>query len=478
MSSNYLHKMNPRNSLFGRIFVWFWVALIIMITLTFLVTKYFSSTWEVSAVNNEQLARAEQLINNIENIATRRDFDIKRTLNRASVRGRHLLLAFNTQTKRTELSFPPLLLTHKKKFLALNSARTPFLIRTNNIEFVGPFKLNIKNEDYYIYIGRLLRREQRPIYAFGFAFATFVLLGSLACLGIAWTITSPIKQLSVFSRLLAKGQSPLAHDDLAHRKDELGHLHHDIQNMADNLAKSVVQQKALMANISHELRTPLTRMQLALAMLDYDNEGQKNYVGRIEKDISIMDTLIGQSLQLARMNDENQADWMRFEQCDLLSLLKPLVDDLEFEAQAKNIQLSVNQYPDTRLMLIKASFLSAIENVTRNAIKYAQTKVAMNIDLRLNDENKQVLCLSIEDDGTGLLPSQIENMFEPFYRAPNGQKQEGTGLGLAIVKAAVDLHKGSIEVLVSELGGLNVCLCFATNESTSSENMPPNKENS
>jgi two-component system sensor histidine kinase CpxA len=483
-------KLNPRNSLFGRILVWFWTAVTLMIVMAFFIARYFSQSWEVSALGNEQLQRLQVLQTNVQQ-QLNRNVEIDRALRRVSARGRWNLMAIDMSSNKLILGFPSPLLNQRDKFLSLKDAQQTLLVRTNNMEFAGPFLVQSKEQDYQLFVGRLLRRDQRPVFAFGLAFLVFLLTGTAACIGIAWTIANPIKQLSKLSRDFAAGNiedtNLLVSKDLKTRKDELGQLNSDIHDMATNLAKSLSQQKILMANISHELRTPLTRLQLALAMLNPKGEEQTQYALRIEKDINVMDVLIGQSLQLAKMGDENQAQWLQIQQLDLSHVLNPLLVDLEFEAKARNITLQVGEYKSIQLPLIHSSFVSAVENVTRNAIKFSNHQVKISIgvakasvsDIPTGSKNiddnmiqaggsidtRKMLSISIEDDGQGLSAEQIVNIFEPFYRANSGKHYQGTGLGLAIAKASVEMHKGAIQAESSAMGGLCVRMMFPIVES-------------
>jgi two-component system sensor histidine kinase CpxA len=440
------------------------VAVTVMIVMAFFIARYFSQSWDVNALGAEQEKQLEMLQKNVQKqlIENR---DIKRALKRVG-RGRWNLMAVNSATNEMILGFPPPLLKRRERFLSLKEAQRPLLIRTSNMEFIGPFLVSASGQNYKLFAGRLLRREQRPVFAFGIALVVFLITGTIACISIAWTIAKPIKELSKLSNDFALGvisdSSPNANEAFKKRKDELGQLHNDIYNMASNLAKSLLQQKTLMANISHELRTPLTRLQLALAMLNPSGKEQLLYANRIEKDIGVMDALIGQALQLAKMNDENHAQWLQTETTLLQELLVPVLDNLSFEAQASEITLNINNSVDSsfELVLIRTSFVSAIENVTRNAIKYSETQVRITIDLIGNDVPHKMLRVQIEDDGEGLNDEQRMHIFEPFYRAPSGKHYQGTGLGLAIAKAGVQLHNGNISAGRCDMGGLCVSLLF------------------
>jgi len=79
----------------------------------------------------------------------------------------------------------------------------------------------------------------------------------------------------------------------------------------------------------------------------------------------------------------------------------------------------------------------AFYNILTNAIKYAQTKVIVTLSSNLN-----TAIIRIQDDGIGILESDLPHIFDRFYKGKNGN----FGLGLAIAKASIELMKGTIHV--------------------------------
>lgn len=450
--------LNPQNTLFRQIFVWFWLAVTAMVICAFVVARLLGQTWDLSAPSETELSRGQELQASVQHQLDKK-IDIKRALRRVGARGRSELMVIDDEKLNFILGFPRPLLSQRERFLSLNDAQQVLLIRTNNMEFLGPFKLRNATNNYFLYVGKLLPRAQQHTFVIAWALGVFLLLGTLAVIAISFALVKPIKRLGQLSKEFANGNEIELDSKLAKRKDELGQLHQDIYYMATKLAQSLVKQKALMANVSHELRTPLTRMQLALAMLDPKDESGILYAQRIEKEISVMDSLIGQALQLATIDDQQHKAISQTQLTSLPSVLEPILDDLAFEAQGFQKTFNASVCPDLDIMLNPISFASAVENVMRNAIKYCASKVQVNIQIMLIEQQK-ILRISIEDDGDGLDAKQIEQIFEPFYRAHSGIQQEGTGLGLAIAKAAIELHKGKINVYESSLGGLKIELNF------------------
>ena len=96
---------------------------------------------------------------------------------------------------------------------------------------------------------------------------------------------------------------------------------------------------------------------------------------------------------------------------------------------------------------------SAVENVLRNAITH--TPDATHVDVTLV-ESDGAAELRIADRGDGVSESDLDEIFEPFYRL--GSKKTGAGIGLAITRTAIALMKGTVEAAAAPGGGLQVTM--------------------
>lgn len=134
-----------------------------------------------------------------------------------------------------------------------------------------------------------------------------------------------------------------------------------------------------------------------------------------------------------------------------------VLDDATFEFEASQIQLIITHYiPNKDKYQINGNqplLASAVENVLRNAKKYAhhQVKLSTLIEAR-------TLCILIDDDGEGVPSDKYAEIFRPFYRIGEDRARQtgGTGLGLAIVADAVEYHHGQVHAEASPLGGLRI----------------------
>ncbi|MFC4700927.1 ATP-binding protein [Glaciecola siphonariae] len=457
-------SLNPANSLFGKIFIWFWLSVTTLLVCAFVLARIIRPGLDVSSATQEQIKQGERVSGFVQ-MALERGIEPNRALRRVANRGKWQLMLVNVATEELVLGFPPPILPNKRPILELAQSTQRVHISAPNMEFVGPFEVKAPDATYKLFVGRLLKREERRPESWGVALLVIIAVGSLLCLLLAWRLTKPLRELSQASRAFAAGDLRSrvgSSNGSLSRRDEIGQLANDFNDMADKLNTSLQQQNMLLANVSHELRTPLTRLQLAGAMLQDKYHGDA-YLDRIEHEITTMDKLIGQILKLTRMQNAKRGMAPEHEQgfknLSLDELVLRCIADLEFEAQALSKNLACSALPQVKLMANQEAFVSALENITRNAIRYARSRISLGFVL-----DAETLRISIEDDGAGLAPGDIDKLFEPFFQAPSSTSLSedtefdtadgGVGLGLSIAKAAIELHNGSISAATSDLGGL------------------------
>ena len=99
-----------------------------------------------------------------------------------------------------------------------------------------------------------------------------------------------------------------------------------------------------------------------------------------------------------------------------------------------------------------------LTNLISNAMKYSPD--GSRIDVRLGC-NSEFAIIEVEDEGIGIPTSQIDQIFEPFFRAENVGDITGSGLGLPIVKRSAEAHGGSITVTPKSTSGTKFCITLA-----------------
>jgi len=283
---------------------------------------------------------------------------------------------------------------------------------------------------------------------------SMILLSALVSALIARRISQPIQRLRQGAQSFANGHlSERVSVEFSNRSDEIGDLARDFDVMAEKISGLVDSQQRLLRDVSHELRSPLARLQVALGLAEKRSGDQiKPELARIESEANLLNAMIGKILSLVRLNNlsiDNAS--LQWETINLVSMLKRLCADANYEAQEKSVRVNLQAPENLNIKVVPHLLSSAIENVLRNAVKYAP----------LNSEVKCVLTqdhggvnIAIFDQGAGVSDAELEKIFEPFYRVSDAREhQQGSGgIGLAIAKRVLVLHQGSIEAFNTESG--------------------------
>ena len=269
------------------------------------------------------------------------------------------------------------------------------------------------------------------------------------CWALTRHITAPLAQLRHTTHALAAGRLDThTPPKLAKRKDELGLLARDFDAMAVRLKALVDTREQLLHNIAHELRSPLARLRLASELARRNDERRDLQLDRIERECERLDSLVGNTLRLARVG----ALPAPTETLDLSEVVAGVVEDARYEAEGRHLRIAWDAPPPVPILGDRCSLASAIENVLRNALRFAPPHSMIRVRL-LVDANEA--SLEIEDRGPGVAMQDLASLFEPFYRAASSPGS-GAGLGLSIAQAAVAAHKGVISARNVSPHGLSV----------------------
>lgn len=289
----------------------------------------------------------------------------------------------------------------------------------------------------------------------GWQLLLLLTITAVVCYVLARSLTAPISRLRKATRKFAAGDLSIRIGDQVKGKNELAGLSHDFDEMAGKIELLVGSQKNLLRDISHELRSPLARMGIALELARQQGNpaAQNKALNRIELEAERMNSMIGQLLNLTRL--ESGVREVPFQEIDLRELLANLVEDANYEAKIRQCKV-VYQAPESAVYFGSRDLLAqALENVIRNAVKYTSDNSVVSVDLLENADN---LTIQVADQGSGVPDEALTKLFEPFYRVADARDRQsgGTGIGLAIAERAVKLHTGTISASNRSQGGLLV----------------------
>lgn len=198
------------------------------------------------------------------------------------------------------------------------------------------------------------------------------------------------------------------------------------------------------ANVSHELKTPLQGIIGSAELIEngmVQPEDMPRFVGHIRAEAQRLVTLIGDIIRLSQL-DEGEV--LPKERLDLLEVAQGAADDLQAEAEKKNMHLSVSGEP-AELEGVRQLIYEVAYNLGDNAIKYNVDGGSVSINVSSDGKNAK---LTVSDTGIGIAAEDQSRIFERFYRVDKSHSKEsgGTGLGLSIVKHAVQYHGGRISM--------------------------------
>lgn len=240
---------------------------------------------------------------------------------------------------------------------------------------------------------------------------------------------------------------------LADRADELGELAQAFEHMAARLRQSLQQQRQLLRTLSHEIRTPLARLKIASETgLPADQLRQ-----RLAREVEDMQRLVDDSLDLAWLDTERPR--LHCEDVVMLGVWEALVDDACFESGWSPERLRCGLSAECVVHGHLNSLAQALENLLRNAIRHSPPGGTVELT---GVREGQFWHLSLDDQGPGVPPADLERIFEPFLRL-DGAEGQGFGLGLSIARRSIELQGGKLWASQGESGmRMNLLLSAAT----------------
>jgi signal transduction histidine kinase len=250
-------------------------------------------------------------------------------------------------------------------------------------------------------------------------------------------ITRPLACLALAADRFGRGETvpPLAEQGPLDVQETIRAFNH----MRARLERFVQDRTRMLAAISHNLRTPITALRVRAELIDE--------LDTRSKILATLDEMQGiTEATLAFVREEVAQEDTRL--LDLDALLQSVCDDLS--DMGKDVTFTG---PGKTLYRCRSvSLRRALSNLVENAVAYGQrARVTLT-------EERDVLCITIADDGPGIAAPDIERVFEPFIRLEASRSREtgGVGLGMTMARSIVRGHGGDITLTNRPEGGLRV----------------------
>lgn len=253
-----------------------------------------------------------------------------------------------------------------------------------------------------------------------------------------WLLRSILKPIKAFMIGADKfGAGKFDYRISIKRNDEFGKLANSFNSMGEKLSRLVEQKEQLIRDISHEMKTPITRATMALEFME-----QSEMKDRISSDLKDLNRMITEILETERLRSSYGG--LSIEPVDF----EELVDGITAKYAIKGLVQIDHQtkiIPGMeRVPLDKERMRMVISNILGNALKYCD-KESGSVEIETTIDRKKLQFI-VKDSGIGINESELENIFEPFYRVDKARSRGtgGYGLGLHLCKKIVEAHGGTI----------------------------------
>jgi two-component system OmpR family sensor kinase len=294
-------------------------------------------------------------------------------------------------------------------------------------------------------------RQELAIVVVAFLIAALVLTELLT----RW-LTRPLRELQTGAAALASDHAvrvrpagPRETHDLAVAFNELAE---EIETSSVELHEEERRKSRFVSDVSHELRSPLTGIRLAAETLladDIDPADEKRFLQTIIRESDRLTGLANDLLELQRI--EGATGELPLARVDVTQTARLAVEANEPLATERGVSVSVEGTAPA-VLGSRDRLQQVVGNLLDNATRH--TPAGLHVTVALSDEGGEVV-LRVLDEGPGIPPADLANLFQRFYRAQYSRDRAtgGAGLGLAIVKAIVTSHGGTIDAANRPEGG-------------------------
>lgn len=214
---------------------------------------------------------------------------------------------------------------------------------------------------------------------------------------------------------------------------------------AEALRQSDELKSAILASVSHGLRTPLTAIRASIDNLlqddiDWEKEMLKEFHLIISEETYRLTRIVRNLLEMARIEGNSLS--INKQSIHLSELVGEVLDRCSVVTRNHKIKVDIPESLPSALMDFPM-MTEVLTNLVENAAKYSPEGTEIKISaIREQDQ----MIIQVKDQGLGIPSSDLNHIFDKFYRGSQSQYSEGTGMGLAIAKGIAQAHGGNIWV--------------------------------
>jgi signal transduction histidine kinase len=265
--------------------------------------------------------------------------------------------------------------------------------------------------------------------------------------GVDDYVTKPFDMDELVAKVRGMLRIKTIEDKLRQRTDELARLHAAEQAMVVRLTELDTLKSQFIATASHELRTPLsiikgfTNLLIRSEDFGFDRATELQYLKLIDSQVNALTSLVDDMLSASRI--ESGRVRLQRERVELLPLVERVLTTFIISAAERHIDVGIEVADDAVVYADPQHVEQVFVNLMSNAIKYSFDESRVRVSVRSDQE---YVTIAVADEGVGIAPEQMDQLFTKFTRLENPRMVEagGTGLGLFIARNWVEANGGRI----------------------------------
>ena len=257
----------------------------------------------------------------------------------------------------------------------------------------------------------------------------------------------PVTKIRKTASTIAESKDLSQRINLGNGNDEIYSLAKTFDKMLEKLEVQLKKEKQFTSDASHELRTPIS---VILSECEYgydcvdDIEGMKEVLESIRTQGNKMSKLVSGLLMISRMDNEKLK--LNLEETDIGELLSFICEEQKEIHQDSKVSLIEEIQPNVLCNIDRLLITRVVINILSNAYQYIGSGNEIKVSLVDTKDNVEI---SIQDNGIGIAPENIDKIWDRFYQVDSSRNMgdSSSGLGLSMVKWIVEKHGGKINVI-------------------------------
>lgn len=202
--------------------------------------------------------------------------------------------------------------------------------------------------------------------------------------------------------------------------------------------------KGIISDISHQLKTPIAALKMYNEIIidEYDSADTiKKFTMKSNHSIEQMELLVLNLLKMAKL-DTGIMDFEKRKE-NVLYIIQDAIEPLEIRAENEGKKIFYSDDENISLTCDRGWIIEAVGNIVKNALDHTVGGNMVRISFM---ENPIFIEIKIADNGEGIHPEDVPNIFRRFYRSKYSRNHDGAGLGLSLAKSIIEANGGTITV--------------------------------